>query len=479
MKQANKLWMLIIVLIIVIQSCVVPPYTQKSENRYLPDKYLASNVSGDTLNSADIRWDKFFSDTTLVKLVEIALQNNQELNILTQEIRIAQNDVRFRKAQYLPFLGLMAGAALDKPGRYTFNGAVEENVLLTEDKKFPDPFSNLMLGVNFSWEIDIWKKLRNSKKAAMYKYLATREGRNFMQTRLVAEVAETYYELLALDNELEITQNYVDILNNAFEIVKQEKAAARTTELAVKRFEAEVLKNKSKIYYIRQQIVQKENQLNYLLGHFPQPIQRNSKLFMDIVPQQVLNGIPSQLLRNRPDIRMAEMELMATRMEVKSSRAEFYPSLRMDGIGGFNAYNAVYLFQSPASIIWGIAGELINPLINRNALKANYFSAIAQQNKAAYHFEQKVINAYTEVSNQIANVQNLQSAFELKKQQVDALNQSIDISVNLFKNARADYMEVLLTQRDALEAKYELVETKFQQMQAMINLYRALGGGWK
>lgn len=342
MKQANKLWMLIIVLIIVIQSCVVPPYTQKSENRYLPDKYLASNVSGDTLNSADIRWDKFFSDTTLVKLVEIALQNNQELNILTQEIRIAQNDVRFRKAQYLPFLGLMAGAALDKPGRYTFNGAVEENVLLTEDKKFPDPFSNLMLGVNFSWEIDIWKKLRNSKKAAMYKYLATREGRNFMQTRLVAEVAETYYELLALDNELEITQNYVDILNNAFEIVKQEKAAARTTELAVKRFEAEVLKNKSKIYYIRQQIVQKENQLNYLLGHFPQPIQRNSKLFMDIVPQQVLNGIPSQLLRNRPDIRMAEMELMATRMEVKSSRAEFYPSLRMDGIGGFNAYNAVY-----------------------------------------------------------------------------------------------------------------------------------------
>ncbi len=478
MKQNTLLECVSMTLFMGFQQCVVPPYVQRSENRKTPEQY-ANSTSNDTINSADIKWQEFFSDTTLIRLIEIALDNNQELNILTQEIRMAQNEVRFKKAQYLPFLGLMASASLDKPGRYTFNGAVEENVLLTEDKKFPDPFSNLLLGVNFSWEIDIWKKLRNSKKAAMYKYLATQEGRRFMQMRLVAEIAETYYELLALDNEMEITQNYIDILSNALEIVKQEKAAARTTELAVKRFEAEVLKNKSRIYYLRQQIVQKENQLNFLLGRLPQAILRNSKIFMDIVPKQVLNGIPSQLLRNRPDIRMAEMELMATRLEVKSTRAEFYPSLRLDGIGGWNAYNVSYLFQSPASIIWGIAGEIINPLINRNALKANYFSAIAQQNKVSYHFEQKVIRAYTEVSNQLANVQNLQSAFELKKQQVDALNQSIDISVNLFKNARADYMEVLLTQRDALEAKYEQVEIKFQQMQAMINLYRSLGGGWR
>ncbi|MCX7729149.1 MAG: TolC family protein, partial [Bacteroidia bacterium] len=130
-------------------------------------------------------------------------------------------------------------------------------------------------------------------------------------------------------------------------------------------------------------------------------------------------------------------------------------------------------------ILWTIAGEFIAPLVNRNALKANYFSAIVQQNKAILDYEQKVINAYTEASNQISKIINLQNAYELKKQQVDALNQCIDISVNLFKNARADYMEVLLTQRDALEAKYELIETKKQQFQATINLYRALGGGWR
>lgn len=471
----------ILLIIVLFQQCAVPPYTQKSENRQTPDKFSVSKStnSNDTTNSAILPWKNFFNDTNLIQLIDIALQNNRELQIVTQEINIARNNVRLKKAQYLPFIGLVAGAGLDKPARYTFNGAVEENVLFTEDKKFPDPFSDLLLGARFSWEIDIWKKLRNSKKAAMYKYLSTTEGKNFMTSRLVAEVATLYYELLALDNLLEITQNNITILKDALEIVKQEKQYAKTTELAVKRFEAEVLKNQSKIYYIQQEITQTENQLNFLLGRFPQPIQRNSKKFIDTEPPVIQTGIPSQLLRNRPDIRMAEMELMATRLEVKSAKAELYPSLGINGIAGFQGFSPEYLFKTPSSIIWGIVGEFIQPLVNRNALKANYFSAIAQQNKAAYEFEQKVLNAYAESSNQMAYMENLRQALNLKKQQVETLNQSIDVSVNLFKNARADYMEVLLTQRDALEAKFELVETKKQQMITTINLYRSLGGGWK
>lgn len=473
----------VIILLLSASACVTPPYTQKSENRNTPESFyqsVSSKDAKDTLNSANIPWKEFFkNDTTLIQLIDEALKNNQELNIFNQEIKIAQNNVRLKKATYLPFLGAVLGTSLEKPARYTFNGAVEENLNIADNKKFPDPLPNMLMGVNFSWELDIWKKLRNSKKAAVYKYLSTIEGKNFLVTRLVAEVASLYYELLSLDNQLDITKNYIEILNNALEIVKQEKAAARTTELAVKRFEAEVYKNQSRLYYIQQQIVETENKLNFLLGRFPQSIPRNSKIFSNIVPQQVFSGLPSQLLRYRPDVRQAEMLLMSTQFEIKSARAEFYPSLRLDGVGAINSYHTSYLFTLPQSILWAIAGEMITPLVNRNVLKANYFSAIAEQNKAAYLYEQKIINAYTEVSTQLSNIYNLQNAYNMKNQQVEALTQSIDISINLFKNARADYMEVLLTQRDALDARFELIETKKQQLLTMINLYRALGGGWK
>jgi outer membrane protein TolC len=142
---------------------------------------------------------------------------------------------------------------------------------------------------------------------------------------------------------------------------------------------------------------------------------------------------------------------------MKSAKAEFYPSLKLDGTLRWQTFSGNYLFKTPESLLWAIVGEFITQLVNRNALKANYFSAIAEQNKTAYMYEQRVINAYSEVANQQSNIINLENAYNLKKQQVEALTQSVDISINLFKNARADYMEVLLTQRDALEAKYELI----------------------
>lgn len=476
-KPAFKISILILP-IWLFHSCVTPPYLQKKENRQTPPRYVQANNT-DTANSAALSWKEFFSDTTLVRLIDIALKNNQELNILQQEIHIAQNNIRFRKAQYLPFIHLMAGAGLEKPGRYTFNGAVEENISITDEKKFPEPLPDFLFGANFSWEIDIWKKLRNSKKSAVMKYLASVEGKNYATTRLVAEIAALYYELLSLDNQLQITENYISITQNALEIVKQEKTFARATELAVKRFEAEVFKNQSRVYYLKQQIAEVELRLNFLLGRFPQPIVRNAQSFLQTPVMNVRQGIPSQLLRNRPDIRQTEKKLLAAVYEVKSARAEFYPSLRLDGTVGYQAFQTSYLFRSPESLLAAVVGELIGPLVNRNALKASYFSAIAEQNKTAWEYEQKVLNAYTEVSTQLAALHNYDSAYVMKKQQVDKLTESVDISINLFKNARADYMEVLLTQRDALEAKFELIETKKQQMQASVNLYRALGGGWK
>jgi NodT family efflux transporter outer membrane factor (OMF) lipoprotein len=456
-------------------ACVGPKLGQKNENKAVPTTFKGAADS--TNNSAKVKYKDFFKDPNLVALIDTALNKNQELNILMQEITIAQNEARARKGAYLPMLSVGAGAGVEKTGRYTRNGAVESNLDIKPGQGFPDPLSDLVIGANASWEVDIWKKLRNSRKSAIYRYLSTTEGRNFAITNLVSEIATSYYELTALDNQLDILKKNIAIQQNALEIVKLEKINTRVTELAVKKFEAEVLKNQSHQYYIMQQIVEAENRINFLVGRFPQPVARDSAAFATLVPDTVYTGIPSQLLQNRPDIRRAEQQLAASKLDVKVARAQFYPSLNIMAGVGYNAFNAKYLVTTPQSLMYSLAGELIAPLINRNALKAEYYSANARQIQAVYNYERSILNGYIEVSNQLSNISNLKKSYELKRQQVQALTVSIDISTSLFKSARADYMEVLMTQRDALESKFDLVEIKMQQLNARVNMYRALGGG--
>lgn len=473
-KLLNYLFVLFASLLYV--ECSGPSLIKRTENKQTPQYF---STSQDTLSSAKIRWRDYFSDNDLSALIDTALSKNQELNILLQEINIAKNEVRARKGAYLPFVGLGIGAGTDKTGLYTSKGVSDEAHEIIPGNKTPNPLSDFMVKLNTNWEVDIWKKLRNSKKSAIHSYLSTIEGKNFMVTNLIAEIANSYYELLALDNQLEILNKNIEIQKNALEIIKFEKQSARVTELAVKKFEAEVFKNQSQQFYIKQKITETENKLNFLAGRFPQPIKRKSSDFMLISIDSIHSGIPSQLLENRPDIRQAEQQLTAAKLNVKVAKAEFYPSLGIRGGIGYQAFNVKYLLQTPQSLIYSVAGDLAAPLINRNAIKANYYSANFKQIQAMYNYERSILNAYIEVANQLSNLNNLKSSFELKQKQVEALTQSIDISTILFKSARADYMEVLMTQRDALESKFELVETKMLQMHSKVNIYKALGGGWK
>lgn len=460
-----------VLVILLCAGCAIPPQmAQRKENTAVPESYGASK---DTLNIANTGWMEAFKDEHLKKLINIALENNQELNIILQEINIAKNEIKSRKGEYLPSIGVGVGAGYEKVPRYTSRGLSDE---LTGT---PDPLPDFLLGLTASWEIDIWKKLRNAKKAALYRYLSSVEGKNFMTTNLVAEIAGSYYELMALDNQLDILEDNIEIQKGALEVVKLQKASAKTTELAVRRFEAEVFKNEGRRYNIRQKIVETENRINFLLGRFPQPILRNSKAFMETaLLENFAAGVPSQLLQKRPDIRKAELDLAVAKLDVKVARANFYPSLNIRAGIGYQAFNMAYLF-SPKSLLYNVAGDLIAPLINRNAIKAAYWSASAKQVQAVYNYERAILNAYIEVVNQVSKIDNLEKSYEAQSKEVDALTQSIDISSKLFKSARADYMEVLLTQQEALRSKFELTETKSQQITAMIRIYRSLGGGWK
>lgn len=456
--------------------CKTPELVQKTENKEVP---LSYNSSKDTLNTATLKWKEYFKDAYLDSLINTALSNNQELNITLQEIEVAKNEIRVRKGEYLPFVGLKGGAGVEKVGRYTSQGANDANTEIKPGIETPEPLQDYGVKAYATWELDIWNKLHNAKKASVSKYLATVEGKNFMVTNLIAEIANSYYELLALDSQLAIVQQNIGLQNNALKIVKFQKEATRVTELAVKRFEAQVFNTKSLEFGIQQRIVETENRINFLVGRFPQPVKRSSESFTDLVPNAISAGIPSQLLENRPDIKQAEMDLAAAKLDIKVAKARFFPSVGISAGIGLNAFDAKYLFKTPESLLYSLTGDLVAPLINRNAIKASYYSANAKQIQAVYNYEKTILNAYIEVANQLAKIENMNKTYDLKAQQVQALNTSIAISNDLFLSARADYMEVLLTQRDALESKFDLIETKLQQMNAMVNIYHALGGGWK
>jgi len=459
----------------IYSACKVPDFAQRAENKNVPASF---NSSVDTTSAGLIQWRNFFTDQHLVDLIDTALKNNQELNITLQEIEIAKNEIRAKKGELLPTVGYGFGLGIEKVGRYTSAGAGDASTEITPGRDVPEVLPDYNFGLKANWEADIWHKLRHAKKAAVTRYLSTIEGRNFVVTNLIAEIANSYYELLAQDNQLDIVKKNIALQSNALELMKIQKQAARTTELAVRKFEAEVLSSKSLEFDIQQNITETENKINFLLGRFPQAIPRDKNAFTNLVPPTVQAGIPAQLLANRPDIKQAEYDLAASKLDVKVAKAQFYPSLGISASVGYQAFNPAYLLRTPESLIYSLAGDLAGPLINRNAIKAEYLTANAKQLQAVYNYERSILNGYIEVANQLSNISNLQKSYDLKAKQVAALTQSIDISNDLFKSARADYFEVLMTQRDALQSKLELIETKKQQLNAVVNIYHALGGGW-
>lgn len=471
-----KIGLGVLCLSLTVSACKTPSVVERKVNRDIPGSF---NGSQDTTNTGEISWKDYFTDPYLNALIDTALRNNQELNIFMQEIEVARNEVRVRKGEYLPFVDIKAGAGTEKVGRYTSQGANDANTEIKPGKEMPDPLSDYMIGAFATWEVDIWHKLRNAKKSALSRYLATVEGRNFMVTNLIAELANSYYELLALDKQLEIVNQNIEIQSNALEIVRLQKTAAKVTELAVRKFEAEVYHTRSLQFDIQQKIIETENEINFLVGRYPQPVKRSKTELGTLVPDNVYAGVPAQLLENRPDIKQAELELAAADLDVKVAKARFYPSLGISAGVGFQAFNPSHLITTPESLIYSIVGDLSAPLINRNAIKADYKSANAKQIQAVFEYEQTVLNAYIEVANQLSKIGNLEKSYGLKAKEVEALTQSIDISNDLFRSARADYMEVLLTQRDALESRFDLVETQMQQLNAFVKMYQALGGGWK
>ena len=466
--------------LLVLPGCGIPQL-RKPEPAPAPSPTFFNGATSQE-NSAQICATEFFNDPRLTSLIDQALFNNQQLRILAQDIAIANNEVLRRRGTYLPFVTFGGGASLDKLSTYTPAGADLSQIVSPAGQPFPNPLPDFMVAANVSWQIDIWRQLRNARDAAGLQYLGTIDGRNYVVTRLVAEIAENYYKLMALDQELQTLDGTIALQEKSLDIAKAQKEGARGTELGVQRFLAEVRKNQSQKLIIRQEIIETENLINFLVGRYPQPVERVSAAFLDLNLQALNVGVPSQLLQNRPDIRQAERELAAAGLDVRVARANFYPKLTITSGVGYEAFNTKYLFFTPESLIYGVAGGVVAPLVNKKAIQADYLNANAKQLQSLYEYQRAILNAFTEVVNRVSKVQNYSQSIEIKKQQLASLESAVDVAGKLFQSGVVvgfSYMDVLFAQRDRNDARIILIDTKREQLSAVVNAYQALGGGWR
>jgi NodT family efflux transporter outer membrane factor (OMF) lipoprotein len=427
-------------------------------------------------NSAELGVAEFYQDPLLTSLVAQALAGNQELRVLDEEVQLAANEVLLRRGAYWPFFNLRADMGVEKPSLYTPLGAAEEQLLTPEGDHFPDPLGNFKVGVDFLWQIDIWRELRNARDAAAQRYAAAIERRNYFVTQMVAEIADNYFELMALDRRLQVLDQIIGLQEQSLRVAVLNKDAGRDTDLPVQRFQAEVSKNQSERLIVLQEIIQAENRINFARGSFPQPVARSSANILELNLPAVQMGFPAQLLQFRTDIRQAERELAAAGLDVQVARARFLPRLDITGSVGFEAFEPKYLFE-PEAFFGNIAGGLIQPIVNWNAIRADYGSANARQLQALYNYQRTILNAFIEVVNNLAKAENYHESVEIKRQQLSSLETSVDVATKLFQSDRAEYADVLFSQRDLLEVETVLIETKQQELSAIVNAYQALGGG--
>jgi outer membrane protein, multidrug efflux system len=444
----------------------------------LPQSYNKKLELSDTSNIATTKWRKYFQDTILLSLIDTALKNNYDLDIAIQRIEMARANIGFSRGLSLPYITANVSSGEQKFGKYTMDGAGNNGVVIYKNQDIPELLPDYYSGLQASWEVDLWGKIRNKKKSAYAQFLANVEGKNCVLSNIISDVASNYYELLSLDNELDIINKSIKLQDSALNIVIVQKNAGVANELAVNQFKAQLYNSEELAIETMQKISESENNINLLLGRFPQPVKRDKSKLTCLIPEEMETGVPSDLLKNRPDIRQCEYEVIASKADVKAARDAFYPSLNITGMAGYQAFKNSLLF-SPQSVAYNFLGSLSEPLINRSAIRAEFKTAKAAQLEALYNYQKSILKGYVEVYNQLLNYKNRAQLLEMKTKEVNILSLAVKSSIELFKTGRANYLEVLTAQQNNLQSQIELIDAQKQQYDSVIGVYKALGGGWR
>lgn len=471
----------IILLLTILAACKVQHNPSPKSRVELPAEYegLVTDSLG---NSSQIFWEDFFQDEYLKQLITLALRNNQDNQITLEKVKAARSTMLQAKSSLLPGFSLGAGASQRKFGEYTMDGVGNNDTnfseFVPEDKQIPDPYPDFFLNAQFGWEIDVWGKLRNRKKAGVARYLASQEMSRHVRTWLIAEVATAYYQLLALDQELHTLQEYIDLQELALELIIELKEGGRANQLAIDQFEALSLNTKAKFQAKTRELKSLEFNLARLVGTLDFGSERMDLDSAIVIQKELLTGLPVELIKNRPDLREAELQLQASNADVNAAKAAFYPTINLRGIAGFNAFDFSKLFLAPASTMYQLGGGLTAPLFNRRAIQTMYQIAKADQRVALLEYEKKTLNAYLEVLDLINAMNTYDQQLKTKQYEVAVLERGISNANTLFSVGYANYLEVINAQTRTLESAIELADLKAARLQTNVQLYRALGGGW-
>ncbi|AVR47335.1 hypothetical protein C7S20_05125 [Christiangramia fulva] len=447
-----------------LQSCFVAK-DYKQPDVVKQEYYRSDNLPADSLNMANVSWREMFNDPILQDYIEKGLQNNIDIRVALQQIIAAEAYVKQGKAGYLPTLNTNA--------RYTHQE-------LAPNSQFGNFFSSLdqyEINANLSWEADIWGKITSQKKAYQARALQTVAAHQAVKTRLIADIATTYYQLLALDEQIRITEETIDTRASSLETTKALKEAGNVTEVGVQQTEAQLYNAQGILLDLKDQRYQLENAFSILLGEAPNNIVRTDLSEQEITTN--LNvGVPVELLRNRPDVIAAEYNFMNAFQLTNLARTNFYPSLSISATAGLQSLDPATLVNTN-SLFATIIGNLAQPILNGRKIRTQYEVAQSQQEQARLNFRKTILIASKEVSDALHSYKTATEKIVVKQKEFNAYSLATDYSQELLNNGLANYLEVLTARQNALNSRLELTNARFNQLKAMVKLYEALGGGWQ
>lgn len=448
-----------------LPSCFVAKTYVRPDNVVETEKFRTDKLPQDSLSMANISWKELFTDPVLQEYIDKGLTNNMDIRMALQTIAIAEAYAKQGKAGYAPSLNLNSSAAHQE---FSSNSAAGLNA---------SAINQFELSGALSWEVDIWGKIRSNKRASAARYLQSVAAHQTVKSRLVANIASTYYQLLTVDEQIKVTEETIETRKKGLETTIALKDAGNVTEVGVKQTEAQLYGAQAILVDLKVQSRFLENTLSILLGDSPNTINRTTLEEQTIdIPFDL--GVSSELLSNRPDVISAEYGLINAFEMTNVARSAFYPSLTLNASGGFQSFELDKLFNAN-SLFSSLMGGLTQPILNNRRVRTQFEVSKAQQEQALLQFKYALLVAGKEVSDAMYGIETASKKIEIKERENEALNLATDYSQELLDNGLANYLEVLVAQERALTSNLDMVAAKNSRLQAIVDLYEALGGGWR
>ena len=451
--------------LLLFSGCAVGPnYKRPTVNS--PADYRDAERAAQQASIADLPWWEVFSDDRLKSLVQTALANNYDLRIAITRIEQSRQIAAQARAQYFPFLNYSAGASA---GKNEFAGAVTPSG--------GEQRGAFVAVASVAWEADVWGRIRRENESARAQYLATEEARRGVMLSLVTDVAQAYFELLELDLQLQIAKDTTDSFTQTLKLFTQRLEGGVASKLDTSRAAAALATAAASVPEIERQIAIKENQIAVLLGANPEPIPHTAKLLEQVVPPDIPVGLPSALLERRPDILTAEEQLRSANAQVGIATANFFPRVGLTGLFG-RASSPLSLLSSGQTTVWSLAGNIAGPIYQGGALRAQKRQSVAFWEQTKLQYEQTAQVAFQDVSNALVSRQKFEAIRDQQAQAVDAYQESVKVSFQRYVAGKASYFEVLDAQLQLYPAQNALASTELNRRTIIVQLYKALGGGW-